>query len=614
MADEDRAGTTGPGTTGSGTTGSGTAGTDGGGETAAERLIARFGGLRPMAGKLGIAVSTVQGWKSRGHIPPARTEEIRKAAAEHGIELDEAELAEATAEQPAATEPTDTYHAPAPAEGPDVEAEHVEGPSPWGSAPSGEEPAPAEEERRPGAAAAASPQPAPARRGSRGGAWAGGLVLGALLIVGGAVAAALTQPYWQPYAEDLLPGVGRPLEERLAPLQERLQALEAAPRPDSAMQQQMTTLQQSVSELSGRLAGLSEQLEQAPAGGGDAEALDALRQRVSELEESAGAGGGAETAGAVEELRGQVAELRDTLAAAGADPQALESFRTEVARVSARFDDLGGTIEQLRQGLARVEVLQDELSQVEGRLDQLSTQVERLSGSAEANAQAIRESSDARNRGALLALALGQLREALRFSEPYEQELQGVAAVASGGQLSDLLEPLQAEAASGVPNLTALRRQFSELAPEIVGATYGSGEEGWLREVMDRVPELVTVRPVGQATGDSVGAKVARAEQALAAGDLPAAVEEIASLEGEPAAIAQPWLEEARARLAVDAALADLTRRAIVQLSGDRPGAPGSGGGAAEPAATGEPAAPADGAETGGQTGSQTGTQTGTGG
>lgn len=79
-----------------------------GGETATEQLIARFGGLRPLAGKLGIAVSTVQGWKTRGHIPPTRTDEIRKAAAEHGITLDEAELAAATAEQPQATEPVDT--------------------------------------------------------------------------------------------------------------------------------------------------------------------------------------------------------------------------------------------------------------------------------------------------------------------------------------------------------------------------------------------------------------------------------------------------------------------------------------------------------------------------
>lgn len=267
-----------------------------------------------------------------------------------------------------------------------------------------------------------------------------------------------------------------------------------------------------------------------------------------------------------------------------------------MARLAARFDDLSGTTEQLRQALARVEVVQSDLAEVKSRLDSLSQQVEERRSSAEqdrdaleqrveANAEAIRQAGDARNQGALLALALGQLREALRFSEPYEQELQGVEAVADAAELGALLEPLRAEAAEGVPNLTALRRRFSELAPEIVGATYASGEQGWLREVMDRVPELVTVRPVGQATGDSVGARVARAERALGDGDLPAAIAEVESLEGEPAELAAPWLAEARARLSVDAALSDLTRRAVTQLSGTQlSGAPAGSAPSAESA------------------------------
>ncbi|HRQ83255.1 MAG TPA: hypothetical protein PKZ97_19240, partial [Azospirillaceae bacterium] len=39
---------------------------------AVERVIERFGGIRPMAAKLDAPVTTVQGWKKRGAIPPAR--------------------------------------------------------------------------------------------------------------------------------------------------------------------------------------------------------------------------------------------------------------------------------------------------------------------------------------------------------------------------------------------------------------------------------------------------------------------------------------------------------------------------------------------------------------
>ena len=59
---------------------------------AAERVIARFGGIRPMAAKLGVAVSTVQGWKIRGHIPSSRREQIEKAAEELSLELDAGDL------------------------------------------------------------------------------------------------------------------------------------------------------------------------------------------------------------------------------------------------------------------------------------------------------------------------------------------------------------------------------------------------------------------------------------------------------------------------------------------------------------------------------------------
>lgn len=46
---------------------------------AVEALIERFGGLRPMADKLGVPVSTVQGWKKRGAVPANRQSEIRAA-------------------------------------------------------------------------------------------------------------------------------------------------------------------------------------------------------------------------------------------------------------------------------------------------------------------------------------------------------------------------------------------------------------------------------------------------------------------------------------------------------------------------------------------------------
>lgn len=71
-----------------------------------ERVIERFGGIRPMAHKLEIPVTTVQGWKKRGVIPSNRLNDLCSAARRHGIILDENDLkaiglAEALSDEPA---------------------------------------------------------------------------------------------------------------------------------------------------------------------------------------------------------------------------------------------------------------------------------------------------------------------------------------------------------------------------------------------------------------------------------------------------------------------------------------------------------------------------------
>jgi hypothetical protein len=47
--------------------------------TQADHLIARFGGIGPMARALGLARSVVQGWRERGSIPSRRYTAILEA-------------------------------------------------------------------------------------------------------------------------------------------------------------------------------------------------------------------------------------------------------------------------------------------------------------------------------------------------------------------------------------------------------------------------------------------------------------------------------------------------------------------------------------------------------
>ena len=126
-------------------------------------IIDRFGGIRPMAAKLGVAVTTVQGWKVRGHFPDGRRDEILDMAAKLGIDMGGGGPA---AEPEPVAEPK-----PEPEQRPKIEA-----------APA--QTAPGKPERRPSAAAA---RPAHGFV-----AW---IALMAAIIVGAAV---VTVPWWGP--------------------------------------------------------------------------------------------------------------------------------------------------------------------------------------------------------------------------------------------------------------------------------------------------------------------------------------------------------------------------------------------------------------------------------
>ena len=51
-------------------------------------IIDAFGGLRPMARKLGVTHQTIYDWRKRGVIPGKRQQQVSDLAAELGVELD----------------------------------------------------------------------------------------------------------------------------------------------------------------------------------------------------------------------------------------------------------------------------------------------------------------------------------------------------------------------------------------------------------------------------------------------------------------------------------------------------------------------------------------------
>ncbi|WP_119169325.1 uroporphyrinogen-III synthase [Algihabitans albus] len=536
--------------------------------SAAEHVIARFGGLRPTATKLGVAVSTVQGWKARGHIPETRHDDLRAAAKTHGIEIGDIDLA--TTQEPATPEtPTAGTSTPAIPLNPWAEpaggdggasplrgnaSSKVGGASKIESAPSSIEAA--VDNRNQGRDIREDEdtgddttnegghhgREADAPAASRSGGLLLGLGLAIPIFVGGAIAAIYTRDYWEPF---LPVSPDTSLQAEMTELGDRVASLEAAPPAVDPAR---------LDDLSQRLDELAQQVAELPGEMGTREPLAGLQQRVDELAAqietmsvTGGAGNGSSaptsaSPAAVSRLEDQIVGVRDEL----------DELRGTLAETSAAAATAAGAAaEAATADAAALSELQTELTELRAELQEVESQAQ----------QAL--TAGAGDSG--LALALGQLRDALRFSTPFQTELQAIRSlIPTGDPVLELLPPLETHADRGVPTREELAARFEPMARSAVAASY---DDSWSGRLMSRVSEAVSLRPVGEVEGDSARARVARADARLANDDLAGAVEALSGLQGPAAAEVATWMADAQARLAGEQALGALTRRSLARLA-----------------------------------------------
>lgn len=531
-----------------------------------EAIIAKFGGLRPMANKLDLAVSTVQGWKIRGHIPEQRHAEVLKAAKEHNIAVSAADLlppGEAAGDAPTESGPTEPAPSgPAPAAAAQAKGAEAKARSPLpatgqrpaadGKEDAAKPPAPneaaksaekADEKPKEAAATAQAAPPAAAAAAAhaaqerRGGGFLPGLLVGALLIVGGAVAAVALRDSWMP----LVAGTQTPAGDT-SQLQQQVQSLaselDTVKQQTAALSQKADSLESSISGLSGQQGGSPADITalqssvQSLQAAGEKRAQD-LASIDSALKAITGDGG----------LESKVSDLTskaDGLAVATARNEAgVANLTNEVRTVSGQVAGLD--VDDLRSSTA---ALSTKLDSLDTRLDTVEGQV-RGQVAAERNA---------------MLLALGQLDDAVAAGQPYAQSLSLMSSYADDRAPAAAMATLQSHATSGVTTLSALRVRFKDTGDAIVAADYdATADEGLFGDVVRNLSKLVIVR---SRNPDDPGANgvVARSEAALEAGNLAGAISEVESLEGPPAEVAASWLAAAKARLAVDSALTALAK------------------------------------------------------
>jgi hypothetical protein len=580
--------------------------TSGGGrgqyDIAAQPVIDAFGGIRPMAAKLGVPVSTVQGWKQRDTIPASRVESIAAAARVHGVTMPDSPPATAlptAAPAAAASGPAGASPAVPPAARPagsGLAESRPPAPGPSGyrgagprpgirfsrpedfaeaAAPSAAAPPPpAAREPVPAQADVAPPAPhgrPPAPHGS--GRATGALVLAALALVV-AVLWPILFASW--FGADAQEG-GEPT----AALAERLTVLEQAAGDGGS-----EALQEAVAALRSELDALK------AAGDGSTNGIDALSTRIAALEQAAG------TPAAIPEAVG--AALESLERAVGELDRVVDGMETRIAGIEAEVGRLEGAgdaaaVDQLRTALASVQAT---LDQVQGNLQQVTdlARSAREEAVTEATAAIDREVDALGDRISALAgaddtaaahqsflIALGQLEARLGTAQPFADQLAALQQVAAGSPtlagvapaVDAAFAPLADAAATGVPTLAALRAGFDDTRLAVLNATDAPPEDT-LDEIWDELSGMVTVSRVDEAGSSTVDGILATAEGHLAAGDLASAADALdglGALGPGYAAAAAPWIADARLRLAADQAMDTVQQAALASFRPELPAA-----------------------------------------
>jgi len=530
----------------------------------AARVIEAFGGIRPMAKKLGVAVTTIQGWKERNAIPVQRLEQIREAAKREGIDLlalqqaatapqaaaSKSTEAQATEPKPTATGNADAKSAASASSRPTAAASAASAAGKPAQKVQAEKVSPTASGVKESEASKTGPtvnQTAPKPAG-RGRAFAFGAGFAVILIIG-AVAG------W--FLRDAFMGSGADGQQTAA-LEKRLAASEKA-AADAAAQAKAAgdragTLAAQLKSVTAQVAKLE---KAAPAGDGKAVAslqndLKALRADLDALGKTLKAGADGKLADEVAKLQAAVAALQkagpsgqgtggdgSAQAAPSAQTQAaLKKLSDSVAALSAKVEALPGdaAAKQAAQSIAN---LGKQIAAMEGRLKTVE---------AGAGGQV----------GAVVALS--QLRTMAGSGRAYDAALSVAQKLAGGNAaVAAVLKDLAPAAKSGAPTLPVLRGEFDGLSSGLVAAATRAQGDGWVDRAWNKLKSTVVVRRTGrEVKGSSPSALVAQAEVKLADGDLAAALALVRKLPAPARKAAAGWLAKADRRAAIDGALARL--------------------------------------------------------
>jgi uroporphyrinogen-III synthase len=169
-------------------------------------------------------------------------------------------------------------------------------------------------------------------------------------------------------------------------------------------------------------------------------------------------------------------------------------------------------------------------------------------------------------RGSAVIGIAARISAALTAGLPFATDLALLQPLAhDDAKLTPLLGTLQPTAAKGVASRASLAASFPAMAKAAMAEDLA--DDSFWQRLLGKLKSVVSLRRVGaDVEGDTVEAKLARAEAAVNAGDLAKAVELVKSLPPRTSRATADWLARADAHLAAQHAVDQLAAEGVALL------------------------------------------------
>jgi uroporphyrinogen-III synthase len=358
----------------------------------------------------------------------------------------------------------------------------------------------------------------------------GAFVIGVLAAVIVLAAALISLPFWPQQARDLWRGHAAAPTPPTAGIDLQAVRADATTVANAAVDAARKELTARLDDLEKRLRAVSATAAERPtvAPAGPDPTIADLKSRVEALEQRPAAGAAP--------------------APTPAPPPSNVEAEKEIAVLTREIAALRATLGALDQA-------------VTSQRDQARDQAKALSDAVGARNSGEQKAMTAARASMVIGLA-ARLAGSIDAGMPFAPELNLLQPLVQGdAKLGEIVTALQPYAQAGVASRAALDAAFpavakAALAEDVADDSYGE-------RLMGKVRGLVSLRRVGDVPGDTTEAKLARAEQALHAGDVAKAVELVKSLPPQTSKATAAWLAKADAHLAAKRSLDQLAAYAV---------------------------------------------------